>query len=104
MKKLKLTLAAASAAFALSACTTMATDVFEMAPGVYTISGENYMTYDAGDVRMDLMKKAAEYCAKQGKKLNVLETSGSDAQAYQGFVMGGKTATAQVNFSCVDAK
>lgn len=69
-----------------------------MSPGVYTISGENMATYDAGEVRMDLMKKAAEYCAKQGKKLNVIDTAASDAVLY------GKTATAQVNFSCVDAQ
>ena len=98
MKKVKLALLAAAAALGLSACGTMSSEVFEMSPGVYTISGENWMTYDSGDVRMDLMKKAAEYCAKQGKKVNVLQTSASDAVLY------GKTATAQVNFTCVDAQ
>lgn len=98
MKKIKLAIIAAAAAMGLSACGTMNTEVFEMQPGVYTISGENYWTYDAGDVRMDLMKKAAAYCAKQGKKVNVLQTNTSDAIAY------AKSATAQVNFTCVDAQ
>lgn len=98
MKKVKLAIIATAAALGLSACGTMSSEVFEMSPGVYTISGENWMTYDSGDVRMDLMKKAAEYCAKQGKKVNVLQTNTSDAVAY------AKSATAQVNFTCVDAQ
>lgn len=97
MKKIKIVFLAA-AALGLSACGTVTSEVFEMSPGVYTISGENWATYDSGDVRMDLMKKAAEYCSKQGKKVNVLQTSGSDAVLY------AKTATAQVNFTCVDAQ
>lgn len=98
MKKLKTALLLAATAVGLTACGTMTSEVFEMSPGVYTISGENWATYDAGDVRMDLMKKAAEYCVKQGKKVNVLSTNASDAVLY------GKTATAQVNFMCVEAE
>lgn len=98
MKKLKTALLLAATVIGLTACGTMTSEVFEMSPGVYTISGENWVTYDAGDVRMDLMKKAAAYCAKQGKKVNVLQTNASDAVLY------GKTATAQVNFTCVEVE
>ena len=98
MKKVKLALLAAAATFGLSACGTMSSEVFEMSPGVYTISGENWATYDSGDVRMDLMKKAAEYCANQGKKVNILHTSSSQVVLY------GKTDTVDGNFTCVDAQ
>lgn len=104
MKKIKIALLLAASTIGLAACGTMSSEVFEMSPGVYTISGENLWTYDSGDVRMDLMKQAAAYCAKQGKKLSVIDTTGSDAHYVQGYVMGGKSATAQVNFTCVDAQ
>ena len=96
MKKILLSAAILGAAIAMTGCSTMSAEVFEAQPGVYTVSGENWMTYDSGDVRMDLMKQAKAYCDKMGKKLYVLETSQSDAVQY------GKTATATVNFKCVE--
>ena len=93
---MKKVLAIAALSALLAGCTTMSSEVFEIQPGVYSITGENWGTYNAGTVRMDLIKKADEFCKKQGKRLHVLNSSASDAVLY------AKSATADVNFRCVD--
>lgn len=104
MKKIKTILLLAASVVGLAGCNTMSTEIIEMSPGIYTVSGENPWVDDSGYVRIDLMKQAAAYCAKQGKKLNVIRSSGSDGYFIQGYVNGSKSSTAQVDFSCVDAQ
>lgn len=69
------------------------TEIVEISPNVYSLSGYSDMTDNAGSVRIDLIKKAQVFCAAKGLRLHTLESMLTDGNT-------NKSATATINFYC----
>lgn len=69
------------------------TGVVPIGSGVYMASKMGTMTYSGGQVKAELYKEAADYCAKLGKQVVPLGSTSTDASI-------GTYASAEVQFRC----
>ncbi len=76
----------------LSGCSSTS-EILEIAPNHYTLTGSSEWTDNAGEVRLNLIQKAKTYCTAQGKGLRLEGTTLSDGGKY-------KDASATLDFSC----
>ena len=72
------------------------TEIVEISPNVYSLSGYSDITDNAGSVRINLIKKAQAFCAAKGQRLHTLESTQADGNS-------NKSATATINFYCEPA-
>lgn len=85
------------AVLALSGCAS--SGVIPVGENKYMISDSNAMYWEGGHVMVDIIKEGTAYCAKQGKKFELLDQKTEDAQA--GSLWAAKrTASAQIYFTC----
>ncbi|CAN7537882.1 hypothetical protein LJR130_003790 [Variovorax sp. LjRoot130] len=83
----------ALAAAVLTGCGT--TGVQPIGNGVYMSSKLGGMlTYNGGEVKADLFREAAEFCGKQGKKVDPVSSTSQGAGI-------GTYASAEIQFRCV---
>lgn len=65
----------------------------------YMIADSNAMYWEGGSVMVDIVKEGTEFCAKQGKQFELLDSKTEDHQS--GYFGGGqRTASAQIYFTC----
>ncbi len=90
---MKKALVFSSVAFALAACAS-SSNVYEMAPGIYTVTatGDGYTTADR--VTDLAMTKAQEQCSKSGKRVRVVDEAQSRTRM-------GIDTTLKLRFQCV---
>ncbi|CAN7469715.1 hypothetical protein LJR175_003137 [Variovorax sp. LjRoot175] len=89
----KTLLAAVLGVIALAGCGT--TGVQPIGNGIYMSSKLGSMlTYNGGEVKADLFREAAEFCGKQGKKVDPVSSSSQGAGI-------GTYASAEIQFRCV---
>lgn len=92
MLKLVLT---SSFVFLLSACAiTIPSDIVQIGPNAYTLTGSSVITDNPGLVRVELIKEANKFCKAKGKNLQLLE--GGMHQIGGEFSASAST----INFSC----
>lgn len=89
MKRILLTVAV----FGLLSGCSSTSEILEITPNHYTLTGSSEWTDNAGEVRLKLIQKAKTYCAAQRKVLRLGDTTLSDGSKY-------KDASATVDFSC----
>lgn len=83
----------AMALFLLAGCTSP-TGIVPIGSGVYMSSKLGGMsTYSGGVVKAELFKEAGEFCAKQGKQVQALNSTSLDTIAYN-------YASAEIQFRC----
>lgn len=82
------------ACLALASCAAQTTGIVSIGTGGYMISKADPMAHYGGQVKADLMKEAAAYCASQGKQFSPTNSTAADAVIYQ------RHATAEVQFRC----
>ena len=76
----------------LSGCSSTS-EILEISPNHYTLTGSSEWTDNAGEVRLNLIQKAKACCSSQGKILRLGDTTLSDGNI-------SKDASATVDFSC----
>ncbi|MGH8703179.1 MAG: hypothetical protein ACREVR_18670, partial [Burkholderiales bacterium] len=62
--------------------------------GIYMVSKQDYMAWSGGNIKAEIYKEAAAYCAKQGKQSSPVGDGAQDASMY------GQYASAEVKFRC----
>jgi hypothetical protein len=78
----------------LVGCATPNTGVVPIGSGVYMHSKfGSFTTFSGGEVKAELFKEAAQFCAQQGKQLVPLASSSKDS----GY---GTYASAEIQFRC----
>ncbi len=90
MKRI-LTLAAVAAL--LAGCATNS-GIVDLGGGNYVYAKEDAMAYNGNATKVEILKEAAAFCAKQGKQMAV---QSSDARPYTPF---SSYAGAEVQFAC----
>jgi hypothetical protein len=93
LEKMKSIICTLTVALSLSACAS-ASNVYEMAPGVYTVTatGDGYTTADR--VTDLAMGKAQEQCGRSGKRVRVVDEAQSRTRM-------GIDTTLKLRFQCV---
>jgi hypothetical protein len=78
----------------LCGCATPNTGVVPIGNGIYMHSKfGSFTTFSGGEVKAELFKEAAQFCAKQGKQLVPVASTSKDS----GY---GTYASAEVQFRC----
>jgi hypothetical protein len=79
---------------AIGGCATPNTGVVPIGNGIYMHSKfGSFTTFSGGEVKAELFKEAAQFCAKQGKRLVPVASTSKDS----GY---GTYASAEVQFRC----
>ncbi|MBS0316557.1 MAG: hypothetical protein JSR49_05475 [Proteobacteria bacterium] len=91
MKKVMLSVAIAAAA--LSGCATNS-GIVDLGGGNYVYEKEDAMAWNGSATKVEILKEASAFCARQGKQMLV---QSSDAKPY---TPGSSYAGAEVQFSC----
>lgn len=78
---------------ALSGCATNS-GIVDLGGGNYVYAKEDAWAYNGNATKVEILKEAAAFCAKQGKQMAV---QSSDARPYTPF---SSYAGAEVQFSC----
>ena len=68
--------------------------IVDLGGGNYVYEKEDAMAYNGSATKVEILKEAAAFCAKQGKQMVV---QSSDAKPYR---YGSSFAGAEVQFSC----
>ncbi len=79
---------------ALGGCAS--TGVMEIGSNRYLISDTSSTTWSGGQVYKDILQEAAKFCASQGKKVEVLNSSVRDRSHGFGITKAG----ADIEFTC----
>lgn len=79
---------------ALAACATN-TGIVEIGDNHYMYANQDWMAYSGATVKVEMIKEARAFCAKQGKKMSLL------GQASQDYAMYSSAASAEIQFQCV---
>ncbi|MEO5954253.1 MAG: hypothetical protein ABIR36_00960 [Nitrospiraceae bacterium] len=82
-----------AALLALFGCATNS-GIVDLGGGNYVYEKEDAWAYNGNSTKVEILKEAAAFCAKQGKKMVV---QGSDAKPYTPY---SSYAGAEVQFSC----
>lgn len=83
-----------AAVAALAGCATPNTGIQPIGSGVYMASKfGGMMTFSGGEVKAELFREAGEFCAKQGKQVQPLDSTSRDSSY-------GRHASAEVQFRC----
>ncbi|MEK7761222.1 MAG: hypothetical protein AAB433_06560 [Nitrospirota bacterium] len=82
-----------AALLALFGCTTNS-GIVDLGGGNYVYEKEDAMAYNGNSVKVEILKEASAFCAKQGKQLSV---QSSDAKPYTPY---SSYAGAEIQFSC----
>jgi len=82
-----------AALLALFGCTTNS-GIVDLGGGNYVYEKEDAMAYNGNSVKVEILKVASAFCAKQGKQLS---EQSSDAKPYTPY---SSYAGAEVQFSC----
>ena len=82
----------AVACVALSACSTT-TGIVPIGSGLYMLGAQDGWAYTGSSVKAHLYGQATEFCAKQGKEVQPLDSTAHDS--------GTQYATAEIQFRCV---
>lgn len=93
MRKLAIALAAFSIA-ALAGCA--ASGPVQIGQGRYMMSDQSSWTWSGGSVVQDLVKKGAEFCAREGKSFELLNSTQQDAQSFP----VARYASGSIEFTC----
>ena len=78
---------------ALCACATNS-GIVDLGGGNYVYAKEDAWAYNGNATKVEILKEASAFCAKQGKQMTV---QSSDAKPY---MIGSSFAGAEVQFSC----
>ena len=84
---------AALTALAVSGCATNS-GIVDLGGGNYVYAKEDAWAYNGNATKVEILKEASAFCAKQGKQMSV---QSSDAKAYR---PGSSFAGAEVQFAC----
>jgi hypothetical protein len=86
---------ALAATVLLAACASK-TGVVPIGDGIYMLGMQDYsLNYHGAKVKAQLYGEAAEFCTKQGKRVQPVGDSATDAALYSNY------ASAEVKFRCV---
>jgi len=81
------------AAISLAGCATNS-GIVDLGGGNYVYAKEDAMAYNGSAIKVEILKEAAAFCARQGKQMVV---QSSDAKQYTPY---SSYAGAEVQFSC----
>jgi len=68
--------------------------IVDLGGGHYVYEREAVMAYNGNAVKIEMLKEASAFCAKQGKQM---EVQSSEAKSY---AIGSSYAGAEIQFSC----
>lgn len=78
---------------ALSGCATNS-GIVDLGNGNYVYEKEDVMAYNGSSTKVEILKEASAFCAKQGKQMTVQSSSAKP------YTIGSSYAGAEVQFSC----
>lgn len=91
---MRVSLLLAAAAVALAGCATPNTGVVPIGPNTYMHSKfGGFTTFSGGEVKAELYREAAAFCAKDGRQLRPLDSTSRDSGM-------GTYASAEIQFRC----
>lgn len=82
-----------AAVVVLSGCATNS-GIVDLGGGNYIYEKEDAMAYNGNSTKVEILKEASAFCAKQGKQMTVQSSSAKPYAPYSSF------AGAEVQFSC----
>ncbi|MDR2990990.1 MAG: hypothetical protein LBU72_03505 [Burkholderiaceae bacterium] len=82
-----------AALFVLCGCATNS-GIVDLGGGHYVYEREDAMAYNGNSIKVEMLKEASAFCAKQGKQMAV---QSSDAKPYKPY---SSYAGAEIQFSC----
>lgn len=83
----------AAASVVVSGCATNS-GIVDLGGGNYVYEKEDAMAYNGNATKVEILKEASAFCAKQGKQLIVQSSSAKP------YTIGSSYAGAEVQFSC----
>ncbi len=93
--RITLTLLACVCAALAGCAASTSTGIVPIGDGIYMNSRQEYMNWSSGAIKAQLFKEAAEFCAKDGKRLSPIGSTGADASM-------SSYASAEIQFRCAN--